>query len=99
MNKIMARKNITILLAGAAALSILCAMLLASSGAKVEKTYTNPVLVETFTIHRNNPDNFSGVLGIGDPDVLFHDGKYYLYPTGDNYGYPETGEDIAEPVS
>ncbi|MFC1837721.1 glycoside hydrolase family 43 protein [Thermodesulfobacteriota bacterium] len=49
--------------------------------------YTNPVLVEKIIISREEPDNFSGVLGIGDPAVLFHDGTYYLYPTGDNRGY------------
>ncbi|KPJ99537.1 MAG: hypothetical protein AMJ60_04770 [Desulfobacterales bacterium SG8_35] len=38
-------------------------------------------------MNRTEPDNFSGVLGIGDPAVLFHEGKYYLYPTGDNHGY------------
>ena len=43
--------------------------------------YTNPVLVETF----ESP--VMGTVGIGDPDVLFFDGKFYLYPTGDNRGY------------
>ena len=45
------------------------------------ETYTNPVLVETF---------FSpamGTMGIGDPAVISHEGKYYLYPTGDNHSY------------
>jgi beta-xylosidase len=62
-------------------------MILAATSAKVGKTYTNPVLVETFIIKRKQPDNFNGVLGIGDPTVLFHNGTYYLYPTGDNRGY------------
>jgi len=83
----MNRKNITILFITGAALCMLGAMILAATGTRVENTYTNPVLVETFIIRRSMPDNFSGVLGIGDPSVLFHQGKYYLYPTGDNHGY------------
>ena len=71
----------------AGALSLLWLMILAAAGAKLDKTYTNPVLIDTFIIHREQPDNFSGILGIGDPAVLFHDGRYYLYPTGDNRGY------------
>ncbi len=45
------------------------------------ETYANPVLAETY---------FSpvyGKIGIGDPAVIFHEGKYYLYPTGDNHSY------------
>jgi len=69
-------------------LSLLAALFLAASGPKFgRQTYKNPVLVETVVIKREQPDNFNGVLGIGDPTVLFHKGKYYLYPTGDNYGY------------
>jgi xylan 1,4-beta-xylosidase len=45
------------------------------------ETYTNPVLVETFFIP------IMGTVGIGDPTVIFYDGKYYLYPTGDNHSY------------
>ena len=45
------------------------------------KTYTNPVLVETFS------SPFMGTVGIGDPTVIFYRGKYYLYPTGDNRSY------------
>lgn len=45
------------------------------------KTYANPVLVETF----ESP--VMGTVGIGDPDVIFFEGKFYLYPTGDNRGY------------
>jgi xylan 1,4-beta-xylosidase len=70
-----------------AALCLLFLMVISASDARVEKTYTNPVLVETVFIQREKPDNFSGTLGIGDPSVLFHDGRYYLYPTGDNSGY------------
>ncbi len=44
-------------------------------------TYTNPVLTETFT------SPIMGTIGIGDPTVISYDGKYYLYPTGDNHGY------------
>jgi len=80
-------KNLTSLLIGAGTLCLLWLMILATPDAKVGKTYTNPVLVETVIIHREQPDNFSGVLGIGDPTVIFHEGRYYLYPTGDNRGY------------
>ncbi len=75
------------LIPGTAVLCLLVVMILVASGGGGEKTYTNPVLVETMVIHRTEPDNFSGMLGIGDPTVLFHDGRYYLYPTGDNRGY------------
>jgi beta-xylosidase len=54
---------------------------------QAEDTYTNPVLVETYTIKRMNPARYIGTLGIGDPSVLFHRGIYYLYPTGDNFSY------------
>jgi beta-xylosidase len=87
MVKTMSKKNILIIFMSAGALCLLWVMFLAATGAKVGGTYTNPVLVETFIIQREKPDNFSGVLGIGDPAVLFHAGKYYLYPTGDNHGY------------
>ena len=80
------KKNITFLIC-ATVLCLLGFMILAATSAKVENTYTNPVLVETVIINRIAPDNFNGVLGIGDPTVLFHDGTYYLYPTGDNHGY------------
>jgi len=76
-----------VLFLGAGALCLLAALILAAAGAGGGKTYTNPVLVETVVIKRTQPDNFSGLLGIGDPAVLFHEGKYYLYPTGDNHGY------------
>lgn len=52
-----------------------------------DDTYTNPVLVETFEIRRMNPARYIGILGIGDPTVLLYQGRYYLYPTGDNRGY------------
>lgn len=48
---------------------------------QVDETYRNPVLVETFS------SPVMGTIGIGDPTVIFHDGKYYLYPTGDNHSY------------
>ena len=51
------------------------------SGEKADDTYTNPVLVETFLTPT------MGVVGIGDPAVISYEGKYYLYPTGDNRGY------------
>jgi xylan 1,4-beta-xylosidase len=80
-------KNIALILSTAGTFCLLGAMILAATGAGAGNTYTNPVLVETVIIQRQQPDNFSGVLGIGDPAVLFHDGAYYLYPTGDNHGY------------
>jgi beta-xylosidase len=60
--------------------------------ATADETYQNPVLVETIHIRVENNgkrhiDQFSGVMGIGDPAVIFHKGTYYLYPTGDNRGY------------
>jgi xylan 1,4-beta-xylosidase len=54
---------------------------LTSVAAKEKDTYTNPVLVETFS------SSTMGTMGIGDPTVIFYEGKYYLYPTGDNHGY------------
>jgi len=50
-------------------------------------TYSNPVLVETHKIRRDRPERYTGILGIGDPAVISHAGKYYLYPTGDNHSY------------
>jgi len=83
----MRKKQIRALILGGGVLCLLGFILLAAGESQHGKTYTNPVLVETVVIQRDEPDNFSGVLGIGDPAVLFHDGKYYLYPTGDNRGY------------
>jgi xylan 1,4-beta-xylosidase len=40
--------------------------------AAAEKTYTNPVIDE---------------IGPADPTVIFFEGTYYLYPTGDNVSY------------
>ena len=56
-------------------------LLIFSLIAQPAETYTNPVLVERF----RTPD--VGIMGIGDPTVIFYEGKYYLYPTGDNRGY------------
>ena len=81
------KKNITFIFISVCALCLLAALMFAATATKKENTYTNPVLVETVIINRIAPDNFNGVLGIGDPTVLFHDGAYYLYPTGDNHGY------------
>lgn len=58
-----------------------------SLSAEGDETYSNPVLVETYSINRLNPAQYTGILGIGDPAVIFHGGKYYLYPTGDNHSY------------
>lgn len=67
-----------------AAISAAFLVLLVISPATADKhgrTYTNPVLVETFT------SPVVGKMGIGDPTVISYKGKYYLYPTGDNHGY------------
>jgi xylan 1,4-beta-xylosidase len=62
-------------------------LLSASLREENNKTYSNPVLVETYAINRPNPAPYVGTLGIGDPAVIHHGGKYYLYPTGDNHSY------------
>jgi xylan 1,4-beta-xylosidase len=59
--------------------SLVC--ILSCGNAKTDETYANPVLVETFS------SPLVGMMGIGDPAVVFYDGKYYLYPTGDNRSY------------
>src|SRR5512143_852558 len=59
----------------------------AALGAENNATYTNPVLVDTHVINRPDPAPYVGTLGIGDPAVIYHGGKYYLYPTGDNHSY------------
>jgi beta-xylosidase len=87
MAGMMSKKNITLHIISGAAVCLLGFIILAATGTREGDTYTNPVLVETVVISREKPDNFNGVLGIGDPAVLFHNGKYYLYPTGDNRGY------------
>jgi len=51
------------------------------------KTYSNPVLVDTYLIDRPEPARYVGTLGIGDPAVISYEGKYYLYPTGNNHSY------------
>jgi xylan 1,4-beta-xylosidase len=68
-------------------LAALMMLFSASLHAEWDKTYSNPVLVETYSINRSDPARYIGTLGIGDPAVIFHNGKYYLYPTGDNYSY------------
>ena len=83
----MPQKNRVLACFSTAALLLLTVLILAATDTRKSKTYTNPVLVETFLIKRDEPDNFKGILGIGDPAVLFHEGIYYLYPTGDNHGY------------
>jgi len=59
----------------------------ASPAPEFNKTYSNPVLVQTFAINRPAPAPYAGTLGIGDPAVIYHGGRYYLYPTGDNHSY------------
>src|SRR5208337_4132316 len=51
------------------------------------RTYSNPVLVDTYHINRPEPARYVGTLGIGDPAVVLYKDKYYLYPTGDNHSY------------
>jgi xylan 1,4-beta-xylosidase len=70
-----------------AGIVVLMMLLHAELHAELATTYSNPVLVETYQINRVCPAPYFGTLGIGDPAVLFHRGKYYLYPTGDNYSY------------
>jgi len=72
--------------------SILTSFIFSITFATADETYTNPVLVETINIQdqhigKNHFNQFSGIMGIGDPTVIFHKDKYYLYPTGDNQGY------------
>jgi beta-xylosidase len=69
------------------AISLLLIGITTLEGVNADDTYTNPVLVDTFEIRRMNPARYIGTLGIGDPAVLFYEGRYYLYPTGDNRGY------------
>jgi beta-xylosidase len=70
-------------------IAVLLPLLLFSASLPMERdrTYSNPVLIETYAINRLNPARYTGTLGIGDPAVIFHEGKYYLYPTGDNHSY------------
>ncbi len=70
-------------------IAVLLASLLFSTPLRpaTETTYSNPVLVDTYSIRRLKPAPYTGSLGIGDPAVIFHEGKYYLYPTGDNHSY------------
>jgi beta-xylosidase len=82
------RKQVPVLvILSIAALCLLLTEIAFAGNAKEDGTYSNPVLVKTFNMRRLNPDRYIGTLGIGDPTVIFHDGKYYLYPTGDNYSY------------
>ncbi len=66
---------------------VLLVLFPAALSAECEKTYSNPVLVDTYAINRPNPAPYVGTLGIGDPAVIHYMGKYYLYPTGDNHSY------------
>jgi len=62
-------------------------MLAASIHEEHVATYSNPVLVKTYVMNRADFAPYAGMLGIGDPAVIFYRGKYYLYPTGDNHSY------------
>jgi len=55
--------------------------------AECDATYSNPVLVETHAISNTKFAPHAFELGIGDPAVIYHGGRYYLYPTGDNRSY------------
>jgi beta-xylosidase len=79
--------KIVLTIAGALFVSFFVFTALSGRTSPPEETYKIPVLVQRFTISRNSPDHYSGILGIGDPSVVFHGGRYYLYPTGDNYSY------------
>ncbi len=60
---------------------VLAISILAAAIAHAGQTYQNPVYEESFKI------SFGGqnmTIGIGDPTVILHNGKYYLYATGDN---------------
>jgi hypothetical protein len=52
------------------ALLLLLGGIVSSAETGPGKTYTNPVLVETFS----NPR--FGIMGIGDPAVVFYQGRY-----------------------
>ncbi|HDZ61972.1 MAG TPA: hypothetical protein ENH40_02350 [Nitrospirae bacterium] len=74
--------------------SIILSLLILAGAASVnytstEEKYSNPVLVETIKpkAHKGIVTPFVVEFGIGDPTVISHDGKYYLYPTGDQYSY------------
>jgi beta-xylosidase len=67
--------------------SVLLLLLSGAFGTASDRTYSNPVLVDTYSINRSEPARYVGTLGIGDPAVISHGGKYYLYPTGDNHSY------------
>ncbi len=58
--------------------------LVAGNNSHAGQTYKNPVYEEDFKV------SFGGrsmTIGIGDPTVIFHNGKYYMYATGDNKSY------------
>jgi len=67
--------------------SVLVLLFPAAFCAASGKTYSNPVLVDTYYINRPEPARYVGTLGIGDPAVVLYKNKYYLYPTGDNHSY------------
>ncbi len=69
-------KTIKVLVLSALALGVL-----AVNNSHAGQTYQNPVYEESFKI------SFGGkvmTIGIGDPTVIVHNGKYYMYATGDN---------------
>ncbi len=60
--------------------------------ARAADTYSNPVLVDVFPMagldaNESSQPLIHELVGIGDPAVIFHDGRYYLYATGDNRSY------------
>jgi len=76
----------------ASSLCLLSAAFFCRGTAHAADTYSNPVLVEMFPMPGAMADNPSlphtrELMGIGDPAVIFHEGTYYLYATGDNHSY------------
>ncbi len=64
--------------------AVLAVVLNSAAIAHAGQTYQNPVYEESFEV------SFGGrsmTIGIGDPTVIFHKGKYYMYATGDNKRY------------
>jgi beta-xylosidase len=60
--------------------------------AQAADTYSNPVLVEVFPMtglkaNKSSLPPMHELVGLGDPAVILHDDRYYLYATGDNRSY------------
>jgi xylan 1,4-beta-xylosidase len=86
------RENKLLRLLPAAVLCLLPFGTLCVRTVQASDRYSNPVLVEVFpmtNLKANNPSphRMQELMGIGDPTVIFHDDRYYLYATGDNHSY------------